>query len=55
MPRSMEHILSIPLWFNMHLNTTFEEEISKAGFNNVIGKYKLCCIVKSIPGTTLYI
>ena len=32
-PHSLENTLSIPIWFNRHLNTTFDVELSRAGFN----------------------
>ena len=32
-PRNTENILSIPIWFNNHLNTKFDVELSRAGFN----------------------
>ena len=32
-PRSVEQILSMPLWFNRFLGTSFNEDMSKAGFN----------------------
>ena len=34
-PRFYEQILSMPIWFNKYLNTSFDESISKAGFNYV--------------------
>ena len=34
-PRSVEQIFSMPLWFNRFLNTKFDEDISKAGYNYV--------------------
>ena len=34
-PTSLEHILSIPIWYNVSLNTQFDVELSRAGFNFV--------------------
>ena len=33
LPQSVENILSIPIWFNKHLKTKFDVDISLAGFN----------------------
>ena len=33
LPKCYENILSIPLWFNKHLKTKFDVDISRAGFN----------------------
>ena len=32
-PHSLENTLSIPIWFNRHLQTTFDVELCRAGFN----------------------
>ena len=32
-PRNYNNIQSIPVWFNKNLQTTFDSEISRAGFN----------------------
>ena len=32
-PKDLENILSIPIWFNSHLNTKFDVELSRAGIN----------------------
>ena len=32
-PIKTENILSIPIWFNSRLNTKFDVELSRAGFN----------------------
>ena len=34
-PTCLESILSIPIWFNEYLNTKFDVELSRAGFNFV--------------------
>ena len=34
-PRTAEQLFSMPLWFNRFLNTKFDEDISKAGYNHV--------------------
>ena len=39
LPQSLENTLSIPIWFNKHLKTKFDVEISKAGFNFVKDLY----------------
>ena len=33
MPANVENMLSIPIWYNAELNTKFDVELSKAGFN----------------------
>ena len=33
LPKSFESLLSIPLWFNRGLGTTFDHELSKQGYN----------------------
>ena len=33
LPNSLENILSIPIWFNKYLQTKFDVDISRAGFN----------------------
>ena len=32
-PKNVEHLLSMPLWFNSCLNTKYDVELSRAGFN----------------------
>ena len=34
-PKSVEQIFPMPLWFNRFINTKFDEDISKAGYNYV--------------------
>ena len=34
-PTSIDNILSMPIWFNQHLKTKFDVELSRAGFNFV--------------------
>ena len=33
LPKSYENLISIPIWFNRHLKTKFDVDISRAGFN----------------------
>ena len=33
LPKSYENLFSIPIWFNRHLKTKFDVDISRAGFN----------------------
>ena len=35
LPRSVEQLLSMPLWFNKFMDTSFDETISKAGYNYI--------------------
>ena len=39
LPKSFETILSMPIWFNKHLNTTFNIPLSKAGYNHIKDLY----------------
>ena len=39
LPKSVENILSMPIWFNKHLNTTFNVQLSKAGYNHIKDLY----------------
>ena len=39
LPQSYENILSIPLWYNKHLKTKFDVDISRAGFNSLKDLY----------------
>ena len=32
-PQSYENLISVPIWFNRHLKTKFDVDISRAGFN----------------------
>ena len=35
LPQELESILSIPIWFNKHVKTKFDSDISRAGFNSI--------------------
>ena len=39
LPQSIENILSIPIWFNKHLKTKFDVDISRVGINFVKDLY----------------
>ena len=39
LPKSVEQIFSMPLWFNRFLDTSFDETISRAGYNYVKDLY----------------